>query len=213
MIKLPLFIFSWILFFIFNTLTIIVGWILIPLMALLWKYTTKTETSIINGKQILNWKHRFMWLYSNQEDGIMGASEYKDRSNFIRIVYWSALRNPSNNMRFIKALTCQLNPKEIKFRGTHPKDINGTKYQIMLENNKDLLYTYDSDMFRFISLTWQGMYSNLRIQFKMFDKIWRFWIGWKIYPHDTLGISPNDYRRYGAGFAMQFKKIYPRENK
>lgn len=37
------------------------------------------------------------------------------------------------------------------------------------------------------------------------------WIGWKIYPHDILGMDPTDYRFEGAGFATQFKRIYPRK--
>ena len=210
MIKLPIFVFSWILFFIFNTLTIIIGWILIPPMALLWKYTSKTETSIINGRQIVNWKHGFMWLYSNQEDGILGASEYKDRSNFVRIVYWSALRNPSNNMRFIKALTCQIVPSKVKFVATHPRTHSDVKVHDL---QKERLIVYDRDEFTFVCLTYCGFYSNLRIQFKLLGKIWRFWIGWKIYPHDSFGLAPSDYRKHGAGFATQLKRIYPRENK
>jgi hypothetical protein len=91
---------------------------------------------------------------------------------------------------------------------TAPVNILGHDYGF-LDIPQDL-YVYDSDVFRFTSLTWCGIYSNLRVQFKMFGKIWRFWIGWKIYPHDSLGIDPSDYRANGAGFATQFKRIYPR---
>lgn len=186
--------------------TIILGWILIPPMALFNKYTTKTETSIINGRHILNWKYKFMYIWSNQEDGIMGAEEYKDKSNFIRIVYWSALRNPSNNLRFIPYLSVKIEPTKVKYIGTKPIRQATTITDISMPE----IYKYDDDRFTFISFTWQGLYSNFRWQFKMFDRVWRFWLGWKIYPHDQLGISTSNYRYHGAGFATQFKRIYPR---
>lgn len=208
MIKLPIFILTWLLFFIFNTITIILGWILIPPMALLNKYTTEYITSIINGRTILVWKHKFMYPWSNNEDGLNGGEEYPDKPLWFRIIYWSALRNPSNNLRFFKTLTCQLDPNKIKYIVSNIKLLVDTPSFIISASN---LTDYDQDYYRFTSLTWQGYYSNFRIQFKMFGKIWRFWIGWKIYPHDSNGIASTDYRRFGAGFATQFKRIYPRK--
>lgn len=181
------------------------GLFLVPLMALFWRYTTKTEISVINGREILNWKHKFMFIWGNNEDGIMGAEEFKNSSNFVRIVYWSAYRNPANNLRFVPYITCKINPSKVNLRVfAKVKDLNGN----ILENysRRDL----DRDSLRYTTLIWQGLYSNLRIQFKMFGKIWRFWIGWKIYAHDIFGTSPNDYRIKGAGFATQLKRIYPR---
>ena len=149
------------------------------------------------------------------------------------------MRNPSNNLRFIKALTCQLDPNKIKFKHTYPKTFDGErivgfyKDDIVFEGtHMKYAYLLDDDRVRFISLVWQGIFSNFRIHFKMYTpdfefkwilkyipipisvnispKIWRFWVGWKIYPHDKLGISANNYRKFGAGFATQFKRIYPR---
>lgn len=204
MFRLLYFIPIWLLFFLLRSVIIALGLIVIPPLAILHKYTTKTEISIINGRQILNWKYKLFWLWSNQEDGILAGLELIGYPKFIRIIYWSAIRNPANNLRFVKGLSVKLEPSKIRYLATTPVNILGHDYGFTD------LYTLDTDQYRFVYLCWQGIYSNLRIQFKLFGKIWRFWIGWKIYPHDSLGINPNDYRAKGAGFATQFKRIYPR---
>lgn len=215
-------------FFLFSTLVTAIGWIVIPPMAALHKHTTKTAISIINGREILVWKYWFMYPWGNDEDGLIGAEEYKDKSIFVRIVYWTAKRNPANNLRFIKYLSVKPVPEKIGFKlFTKIRDFEGN--EVALDPQYRVL---DEDQYRFTTLTWQGIYSNLRIQFKTrlpevefywvlkyipipvkaaFPyKIMRFWIGWKLYPEDQFGLWSYDYRRYGAGFARQLKRIYPR---
>jgi hypothetical protein len=237
MFRLIYFIPTYIIFLLFRTLMIAIGWIVVPPMAALHKYTTKTEISIINGREILNWKYKFMYLFGNDEDGLIGASEFKDKSIFVRIVYWCCRRNPANNMRFIPFISVKPNPSQIKFKlFGNILDFYSNKIEL------DARYqTLDEDIYRFITLTWQGIYSNLRCQFKahvpetsyevlfklwfitipkphtirikIVPKIFRLWVGFKLYPEDQFGLSKTDYRRYGAGFATQLKRIYPRENK
>lgn len=204
MIKLPIFILIWILFLIFRTVIILLGLIIVPPLAILNEWTTKYQISRINNRLIINWKWKLFYLWSNDEDGILAGSELLKYPNWVRIIYWTAIRNPANNLRFIKYISCQLQPGKIKYVVSECKKLNGVVW------DKPSIFFYDDDAFRFISLTYQGLFSNLRIQFKMNGYIWRFWIGWKIYPHDSLGISSSDYRRFGAGFATQFKRIYPR---
>jgi hypothetical protein len=148
-----------------------------------------------------------MYPWNNQEDGILAGSEFKTSPDWIRIIYWSALRNPANNLRFVKYITCKIESDKVRYILSEAKDISGN----VIKN--PTLRDYDRDDLRYVTLIWQGIYSNLRIQFKMNGKIWRTWIGWKIYAHDSLGISPADYRYHGAGFATQFKRVYPRENR
>lgn len=204
MFRLLYFIPIWLLFFLLRSVIIALGLIVIPPLAILHKYTTKTEISVINGRQILNWKYKLFWLWSNQEDGILAGLELIGYPNFIRIIYWSAIRNPANNLRFVPFLNVKIIPYKVKFKLSKMRNLQGNIVKT------PSYYDYDRDQYRFVSLIWQGIYSNLRIQFKLFGKIWRFWIGWKIYAHDSLGIKPNDYRAKGAGFATQFKRIYPR---
>lgn len=204
MSKLPFYIITWLLFLIFRTVVILLGLLLIPPMAIFSRYTTKIQRSMVNQRFIITWKYRFMYPWSNDEDGIVAGDELKNFPNWIRIIYWSAIRNPANNLRFIKGLGCKIEPDKVEFSCSDVKMIDGRQVAVLGLN------IFDEDRFRFTSLTWQGHYSNLRIQFKMFGKIWRFWIGWKIYPHDSNGIADNNYRKHGAGFATQFKRIYPR---
>lgn len=204
MIRLIYFVPIWIIFLLFRTALIALGLIIIPPLAILNRYTTKTETSLINGRLILNWKHKLFWLWSNQEDGILAGEELLNYPNWVRIIYWSAIRNPANNLRFVPFLNVKIDSDKVQFKLSKILRADGSA------TFDSLLYLYDRDEFIFTTLTWQGIYSNIRIQFKMFGKIWRFWIGWKIYPHDSLGIDPKDYRAKGAGFATQLKRIYPR---
>ena len=201
LLRLVYFIPTWILFFIIRTLFILLGLIIVPILSIF--NLTKEETSKVNGRKILNWKYKLFYIWSNDEDGVIAGEELLDYPSWIRMIYWSAIRNPANNLRFVKGISCKIEPTKVKYRASNIKNFNGP-------DDSMSIYDYDEDDLRFMTLTWCGLYSNLRIQFKMFSKIWRFWIGWKIYPHDSLGISPNDYRASSAGFATQFKRIYPR---
>lgn len=205
MIKLSYYILTYLVFELFISLPLeILGWFLIVPLALLNKYTTKKDISIVNGREILNWKYNFMYIWSNDEDGIAGGDNYLDKPLWFRIIYWSALRNSTNNLRYVRYLSCNINPEKINYILSDIKDINDNLVA------SPQLRDYDRDDLRFTSLVWQGIYSNYRIQFKMSGSIYRFWIGWKLYPADSLGISQADYRYKGAGFAIQFKKIYPK---
>lgn len=204
-----IFFLTYVFMFTFNTVFTILGYVTIPPMALLHKYTTTTAISKINGREILVWKYKLMWIWGNDEDGLIGASEFKDSTIFVRIVYWCMWRNPANNIRFIPYLSVKPIPEKIQFKVFGKiLDFDGNKVE--LDANYRIL---DDDKYRFTTLTWQGYYSNIRIQFKLINRIWRFWIGFKLYPEDKFGLWELDYRKYGAGFARQLKRIYPRENK
>lgn len=208
MIKLPIFILSWVLYLVLRTVFILLGLVIVPILSVL--DLTKTEVSKVNNRIIYNWKYKLFYIWSNDEDGVIAGEELLGYPRWVRMIYWSAIRNPANNLRFIKGFSCVIEPQNVKFAGTNLKKLNGTKYTIYPFVTVGALKMYDSDEFRFITLTWCGFYSNLRIQFKMNGKIWRAWIGYKIYPHDSFGIPETDYRYHGAGFATQFKRIYPR---
>lgn len=208
MIKLPLYILTWLGFLLIRSVVIALGLVVVPVATFLG--LIKTQTSKVNGRLILNWSHKLLYPWGNDEDGILAGDELINYPAHIRIFYWSAIRNPANNLRFIKLFNCIIEPHKVNFVGTKLKTLAGYQYDHLADVTKLSTQMYDDDSFRFTTLTWCGMYSNLRIQFKMFGKIWRFWIGWKIYPHDKFGIGPKDYRYHGAGFATQFKRIYPR---
>lgn len=191
MIKLPLFILSWILFLILRTIFIILGYIFVPISVLFKEYETR-KSKIFPDKDILAFKSKLMWIWGNEEEGIgyYGKKGYSLRK---RILYSECVRNPANNLRFVPLLSTKIDPDKVEFRGSLDKDTE--------------LIKYDLDETDFCSLTWQGLYSNFRYQGKIFGKRYRIWIGWKIYPHDKLGVDPKSHRSHSVGFATQFKRL------
>lgn len=162
------------------------GWILVPLCAFAGKYHSRPSHYF--QKAITAWDYWWMWPWGNEEDGVLFGDMYKSfDSDAMQIIYWTCVRNPTNNLRFVPILSCKINPKKVGSVGSN-KNVN--------------LYDLSEPEWFF---AWCGVYSNFWVQFKMFGSLWRFWIGWKIMPKDINGVSA--YRKPGAGFALQFKKV------
>jgi hypothetical protein len=179
----------------------VVGWIVIPIVGYDYEKNTYFKPSPLHpDRMIRDWKSKWMYVWGNEEEGIEAGRNYKSfKSVWLQIIYWSARRNPTNNWRFVKYLTCPLVPEKIGWIGTLPK-------------SRDIKF-YDAGHLAFVYFCWCGpIYSNFRVQVKIFGKIYRFWVGWKIYPHDSRGLKPTDYRRLGAGFTIQGKPVDENEN-
>lgn len=174
----------------------LLGWILIPLAAACKAY--KRRKSLYYDYDVMAFTWPIMWIYNNEEDGIDAGSNYWEaKTKFQQIVYWSANRNPTNNLRFVKYLTCDIVPNKVRFIGSFGDGPwSGTKY----EN----IQKYDTKVPQWF-FAWQGLYSCFYWQFMLKGKLKRFWIGWKIYPTDIYGVTP--YRKYGSGFGLQFKTV------
>lgn len=190
----------WILFIMMRTVLILIGWIIVPIAAALELYEVRPD--MLFGKLVYrhHWAWRILWLWGNDEEGI---SWYGDPEwpTFIRIVYSQCWRNPANNLRYVPLLSLQIDPTRVRFIGS----LGDWDYKYLSET---AVRSYDSDEVSFWSFTWCGAYSNFRWQFMMFGKRWRLWAGWKIYPEDIYGVT--DHRKESAGFATQFKRIWPR---
>lgn len=150
----------------------------------IWPKPVRISDELKGGLQC-QWP-RWAWLWSNEEDGVLGPTWYHERhptwsGNRIAF-FWSALRNPSNNMRFIPVINPVIEPKRIAFQEWHPA------------LNVDVIYT------------WQGIFSGLWVTFPLRGHIFRFWWGWKLHPEDVAGVSDTDMRKPRCGFAMQFKR-------
>lgn len=186
LLSLPL----WLAFLALRTLLILVGWIVVPISAALGAYEKyQGADGVGTPRDQYRFTWRWMWLWDNQEDGIANDTYVKFDSMFMRIVYWSCFRNPVNNLRYVPLLSCKIDPSDVYFIGS-----------------KDLALSYDkkpAEVEWFYA--WHGVYSNIWVQFEMFGGIWRFWLGWKIFPSDMYGVST--YRKDGAGFAIQFKRL------
>jgi len=182
----------WVLFFIFRTYMILIGWVLIPPSAYFRLYN-KRESQAHKGKIITAWTYKFMWPWGNEEDGIYHGLQFKDLSSErLQIVYWSAFRNPANNLRYVKWLGADLSPEKIKYVGSLGSSIeSANKYNLV---DKPLWF-----------YAWQGAYSNIYVIFFIGKDLYKFRIGWKVHPFYIFGIPPG--RKEGTGFGMQFKRI------
>lgn len=192
----PIFLLSYISFLLMRTLLIIVGWVVVPIAVLFNQYEYR-ESKIYKGRNILAFTKSIFWLWGNEEEGIGWYGNYK--SIKMKIIYSECFRNPVNNLRYVPFLSLKINPDKVKFYGS-------------LGSHKDnlerhIVEKYDSDSELFWSITYQGLYSNLRIHFNLLNSNYRFWLGWKIYPEDIYGLPDWDHRRATAGFATQLKRI------
>ena len=182
---------SWILFtFLINLPLIIIGWVLVPIAALCNAYESYQGFDGVGAPRVqyrFTWP--FMWVWDNYEDGIANDTYVKFDSMFMKIVYWSCLRNPVNNLRIVPYLSCKIEPKKVGFTGSYI-GIGIEKYDTKIPN---------------WFFTWHGLYTSFWWQFNLFGKLRRLWIGWAIYPTDIYGVTK--YRERGAGFKTQFKVI------
>jgi hypothetical protein len=194
--RLIYFIPTWLLFFFLISLpTIILGWVFIVPAAIL--DLTTIRKSRVHDRLIDVWSIPLMWIWGNEEDGICAGRQYcYFKSNTLQTIYWSALRNPVNNLRYVPYLSCIVNPSKIQFIGSF-----GDSDQKYLP--KEEVLKYDTKVPHWF-LCWQGLYSGFYWQFNLFG-LRRFWIGWKVYPGSIYKVP--EYQKHGAGFAAQLKKV------
>lgn len=187
----------WILFLSFRILMILIGWILVPIAVFLGAYAERV--SPITGRTGLQFTWRILWPFCNEEDSIIN----RDMKNYfesdkLQIIMWSCWRNPVNNLRYVKYLSCKIIPDKVRFVGSLGDSANAlTEEQLRL---------YDKPTAQWF-LCWQGVYACIFWQFKLFGVLKRLWIGWKIMPFDVYGVPETSHRINGAGFATQLKTV------
>lgn len=184
---------------------VILGWFFVPLAAACSAYTVHIKDISVDKSGIaikkVHFTWDFMWIWDNYEDGIANDSYVKFDSMFMRIVYWSCLRNPVNNLRIVPILSCKIVPSKVQFVGSFGD--SSIKYL-----PADEVHKYDTKIPQWF-FAWQNIWhSNFYWQFKAFKRLWRFWLGnAKIYPTDIYGVSVDSYRGKGAGPVAQFKRV------
>lgn len=194
----------WALMFTLTTFLIMVGWVIIPIAAVCRAF--ESSRSNRDGREIVKWSAPLIWLWGNDEDGVLGGRQYKDfKSDILQAIYWTALRNPVNNLRFVPKLSCKINPMKVRFEGTFASDYERGDIRVDPTELKIRIKMHDTKVPHWF-FAWQGIYSNFYWQFNLFG-LRRFWIGWKIYPTDIYGIVSTNYRYHGTGFAIQFKRV------
>lgn len=155
----------WIARLLINLPLWLLGLVLIP-----WQ-SASTEirpSKYYPGRQLLQFKARWMWIFGNEEDGIDGlrggdedqywwAEQTHGDSDRVRIFKWAAQRNPINNLRYVPLLSPLFHPDRIEVAGGY---------------------------------IWQGPYARLVLDIGS----QRYSIGWKFRPEDQHGIAATDTR-------------------
>lgn len=198
----------WVAFIALRTALILLGWCLVTAAAAVSAYRKDPD-----GKYHFTW--RLLWLWDNYEDGIANDTYWKAPTQlpvrlqeFLQIVYWSCIRNPVNNLRIVPGLSCQIDPAKVGFYGSFTQVTNPPAAIPDTFGVPDfwsaMTRHYDTKRPHWF-FCWCGAYSCWYWQFTLNDSLRRVWIGWKIYPTDIFGVT--QYRKLGAGFALQFKKV------
>lgn len=204
MIRLIYFIPSWVIYHgLIAVPLILLGWVLVPIAAAVGAYESYQG---VDGFGVPRTQYRFTWpwmfLWDNHEDGIANDTYVKFKSMFMRIVYWTCVRNPVNNLRIVPYLSCKIDPSKVRFRGSFA---DSDEWALDPEVFELQVRRYDTKIPQWF-LAWQGLHSNFYWQFEMFGKLWRLWIGTaKVYP--TCIYNVPKYLSRGSGGVLQFKRV------
>lgn len=216
----PVHVIMWVLDFIIGIPMYLLGLVVIPI-ALSNHWVAARESKVYKGKIDIQWTPRWMFPWSNEEDGVFGSTKYITEAykkgwhaNTAAFV-WSALRNPVNNLRYVKPFGVKIDRARVHYFGNaefSPYD------DAQLSLKRSVLWSY----------TWQGLYAGLWVRIPMdwkpsfkCDAWWKVWTyrvfrefgifhiniraGWKLVPKDSAGITPMDYRYYGCGSGLQLQ--------
>lgn len=161
-----------------------------------WRYSNVYPRGWRKDMPIAKWRGGWLtWLWGNEEDGVTGSWAWQEKAyvndNPASVAWrakwlayrWSALRNPSNNVRFIPWINPVIDPLRVR------------SLQRLLDNGTR------------VTLTWQGAFHGLLVVFPFRNQLHRFWWGWKLKPEDVFGVSDDDMRKPRCGFTLQFKRL------
>lgn len=187
--------------------------IMLPLAGFrLWRVRGSKVYRAPMVRKVTAWRGGWLtWLWGNEEDGVTGPTWWEQRTGVylwpedvpkwrqcLKMAWsayrWSALRNPSNNMRFIPGINPVIRPEAVR-SWEWLASWAGPSLDVRLPR------------LDYAVLTWQGMYSGIRCHIAFRGEIYRFWWGWKLKPTDASGVPPDDMRAPRCGFATQFKRI------
>lgn len=185
----------WPIYLAVSTALHLIGLVLIALLAGLRLWTFEAPRVWPRSLEVRAWKGGLLtWLWGNEEDGVLGPMWWQERQGItiqhapsiwrvIRCAYrWSALRNPTNNLRFLPWVNPVIDPKRVQFR----EGYIGRALWVF---------------------TYQGPFAGIIAFPTIKGRTFRFWLGWKLKPEDQDGVPETDFRRYGCGFAVQFKRV------
>lgn len=86
----------------------------------------------------------WLWLWSNDEDGLLGEPSGKHSArvggkerSFWGMYQWAAIRNPVNNLRYTRLMSCRVEDCDIEWKGVG--DSYNAEGALLLNDNDPLL--------------------------------------------------------------------------
>lgn len=186
----------------------VIGLLLIPLATML-RGILHTRSVVWTDRSMHEWASGFGWMrpvWGNEQDGIDGVPTWPDEQyrrqqwwaertktmSWVRRIFeWSALRNSTNNLRFMHYFVPWLgwlNPNTIE-----PSRIRwaGTEAPLATALGRRFACLFVS----------QGLYAGLRIAVRFRGRAHQIWFGWKLNPGMAVeGWWPDDPCWKGVGF-------------
>ena len=158
-----------------------------------------TRRSKYFDRAITTWAPRWMWLYGNEEDGIIGNAKFQrdnwDLTDAELAVKWSAFRNPVNNRRFLPVfgiLLLDVGASKVRARSNCELD----PHEDWINRGPGFYWSY----------CWVGVRSGLNVRWPYKNGYRQIRLGWKILPRDAFGTIPLvDARWAGVGVGYQLR--------
>lgn len=211
---------------------VMVGVLWVVGLPLIWwaarKHNTKAEPSVVwPEKMVFRWRSELMnTIWGNEQDGVNGVpltgqpslswwpEYYRQHGYSVTVFQWSALRNSTNNLRFMHYFVPWLGwinpntiePKRIRWCGTDaPLNAVLSRWATAhMESDGDGSVMVEAGGYRrrvaclFVS---QGLYAGLRIAVRFRGRAHQIWFGWKLNPGMAVGgWWPDDPCWKGVGF-------------
>lgn len=192
----PIWVFNFVLYGILNAIVAALGLIMIPLAVAFNAYEAK-PSPLFDHQIIKCWTWKIMAPWQNYEDGIVAGFEYLDKPEWFRIIYWSAIRNPSNGLRWVKWMNPIPELDKVKFIASFGSNKDNWTYEELYNKEEHGTFWY---------LCWYKYWANIRIQFFITKNTQiRIWIGAKIYPSNMFKLPY--YQKYGAATTFQLRTL------
>lgn len=192
MIKLPIFILIWALFFTFKAVVLLTGLFVVPVLYL---YRKRPFDEV--PKVFLPWQNPEDWNGGHRGTEHSLPQWWINQCGF---GFWSwykyhAIRNPANGLRNFESLDLDIEPSKVQFVAT------GEPYRLRYEPT-----SMRKDGIKFASyLAWQGLQAGCKVVYVWnAERHFVFKFGWRIEPKDRdIPIDPDGTRVDDAGFASK----------
>lgn len=185
---------------------ILLGWILIPIAAALKAY--KVDPTTLNEQYpMYHWTWPIMKLWDNEDNGIVDPGYSSYTSMFMRIIYWTALRNPVDNLKIVPIICCKINSADVRFVGSFGNCTNEEEWvklyspRFTVNEAQEQIEKYDTKVPQWW-FCWNGFYTNFYWAFNVNGHLWLFWIGWKIKPTAIYGVQSYLLPRAPSGIQL-----------